>query len=201
MGEILTIAAITSGAFIGTNLDNLVLLVALYARYEKHATWVTVGYLSGMTLIGAICLAIGELGELIPIAYLGLLGVIPIVIGVIGLLHLFQDAPTDEVPSIAIDNNRNAIVVTTLTTQLSNGADSIITFSVLLADSSDVSDYLIEPVFLIMSCIFAGTAYYSLKHRKVSQFLGHYGHYVTPFILILVGIYILANTATDLAPG
>jgi cadmium resistance protein CadD (predicted permease) len=201
MAEILTIIAITSGAFIGTNLDNLVLLVALYSRYEQHSTLVTAGYLSGMILIGAICLAIGELGELIPLAYLGLLGVVPIVIGVIALLHLFQGTPTDEAPSIAIDSNRNAIFVTTLTTQLSNGADSIITFSVLLADSTDVFDYLIEPVFLAMSCIFAGTAYYSLKHRRVSQFLGHYGHYVTPFILILVGIYILSNTATDLMPG
>jgi len=31
MDDALTIIAVTSGAFIGTNLDNLILLVALYS--------------------------------------------------------------------------------------------------------------------------------------------------------------------------
>jgi len=201
MIDMITIIAITSGAFIATNLDNLVLLVALYSRYESNTNTVTLGYLTGMILIGAICLGIGELGELIPLAYLGLLGIIPMLIGVIALFHLFQKPAFDAAPADTYHTSPWAIFVATLTTQLSNGADSIITFSVFMADSSDASDYLIESTFLGMSCVFAGVAYYSLKHRKVSQFLDHYGHYVTPFILILVGCYVLSNTATDLMPG
>ena len=121
--------------------------------------------------------------------------------GVIALLRLFQGTQAGETAGIATDNNRNTIFLTVLTTQLSNGADSIITFSVLLADSSDVSDYLIAPTFLAMIFVFCWLAYYSLKHRKLSDFLKRYGHYVTPFILILVGVYILSNTASDLMPG
>lgn len=88
-----------------------------------------------------------------------------------------------------------------LMTQLSNGADSIITFSVFLADSKDATDYLIVPTFLMMVCLFAWIAYYSLNHRKFSEMLERYGRYVTPFILILVGVYILSNTAGDLVAG
>jgi cadmium resistance protein CadD (predicted permease) len=201
MNEALTIIAITSGAFIATNLDNLVLLVALYSRYEHNTSMVTVGYLLGMMLVGVICLGFGELGELIPLAYLGLLGIIPMMIGLKALFHLFQEPTAESAPTGTYGSSPWAILMATLTTQLSNGADSIITFSVFIADSSDASDYFIESTFLVMSCVFAGVAYYSLKHRRVSQLLDHYGHYVTPFILILVGIYILSNTATDLVPG
>jgi len=86
-------------------------------------------------------------------------------------------------------------------TQLSNGADSIITFSVFLADSTDKTDYLIALTFLAMICVFAWMAYYSLTHRKLSETLDRFGRYITPFILILVGVYILTNTAGDLAAG
>ena len=201
MSEILTIVAITAGAYIGTNVDNLILLVALHQRYEKHSRLVTAGYVAGMVLIGLICLVIGEAGELIPVSYLGLLGVIPISIGGLALVQLFGKDKTAESVGVASQNGLRAIFAIAVMTQLSNSADSITTFSVLLADSSDASDYVIGPTFLAMVGVFAWVAVYSLKHRRLSQFLDRYGNYVTPFILILVGIYILSNTATDLMPG
>jgi len=199
--EILTIIAVTAGAFIGTNLDNLVLLVALHTRYRQHSGVVSAGYITGMLLIGGMCLLVGEVGEYIPLAYLGLLGIIPIMTGVIALLRLFQGTQSAETNKLAIDNGHGTIFITVLMTQLSNSADSIIAFSALLADSSDISDYLIAPTFLAMIFVFAWLAFYSLKHHRLNDFLKRYGHYITPFILILVGVYILSNTATDLMPG
>ena len=201
MAEILTIIAVTAGAFIGTNLDNLVLLVALYARYWQHSSIVSAGYAAGMLVIAGICLLIGEVGELIPLNYLGLLGVIPITSGVIALLQLFRKTDTGGLGSVAIDSGRNTVFVTVLTIQLGNSADSIITFSVLLADSADAPDYLIGSTFMAMVMVFAWLARYTLKHRRFNDFLKRYGHFITPFILILVGVYILSNTATDLMPG
>jgi len=201
MGEILTIIAIASGAFIGTNLDNLVLLVALHTRYEQHSRMVTVGYFTGMMLIGVISLAIGKAGGFIPIAYLGMLGVIPMMIGVFALWQLVQNKQAGEAASVVSNRSHQAVFLAVLTTQLSNGADSIITFSIFFADSSDSADYLIALAFLGMACVFARLALYLLKHRKLGQLLSRYGQYVTPFILILVGFYILSNTASDLVPG
>ena len=201
MFEVLTIISITAGAYIGTNLDNLILLVALHQRYEKHPRVVTAGYFAGMLLIGVICLVIGEAGELIPVSYLGLLGVIPISIGSLALIQLFRKNKSSDSAGVVAGIGAYATFATVLMTQLSNGADSIITFSVLLADSKDTSDYMIMPTFLAMVGVFACLAVYSLKHRRLSEFLSRYGSYLTPFILILVGIYILSNTATDLMPG
>ena len=101
--ETLTIIAVGAGAFIGTNLDNLVLLVALHTRYREHPAIVSAGYVTGMLLICGVCLLLGEAGELIPIAYLGLLGIIPITTGCFALLQLFRKAqkdPTDNIGAL-----------------------------------------------------------------------------------------------------
>ena len=200
MSEILIIIGVTAGAFIGTNLDNLLLLAAMYSRYEQRAGIVTAGYFAGMILIGFITLLIGEVGDIIPLAYLGLLGVVPMMMGVLSLWKLFRSTQPGEVTSVVAADTRLAVFFALLSTQLSNSADSIITFSALFADSSDPSDYMVAPTFLAMTGIFAGVAYYSVKHPKLSRFLGRYGQYVTPFILILVGYYILSDTASDLVP-
>jgi len=162
---------------------------------------VTAGYIAGMVLIGAISLLIGEAGELLPLAYLGFLGVIPITMGVLSLWKLFRKTQDENVISSVDAHSSLAVFLTLIATQLSNSADSIITFSALFADSSDASDYLIAPTFLAMTVVFSSIAYYSLKHHRLSQFLNRYGKYVTPFILILVGWYIFSNTASDLVPG
>ena len=90
---------------------------------------------------------------------------------------------------------------TLLTTQLSNSSDTIITFSVSMAESTDFFDFQFIPVYLVMVAGFAWLARYLVNHPRLSHVLKRYGHYVTPFILILVGVYILSNTATDLLPG
>ena len=193
-----TVIAVTAGAFIGTNLDNFVLLVALYSRYQKHTGVVTAGYVTGMVLIGLIFFSLGEGGDFIPIEYLGLLGLVPITIGVLALLQLFRTNENETVTGFESENDWKAIFFTVFMTQLGNGADSIITFSVFLAYSKDATDYLISATFLSMVFIFAGLAHYSLKHRKLSDFLDRYGRYLTPFILIFVGLYIFSDTASDL---
>jgi len=201
MNELLIIIGVTAGAFIGTNLDNLLLLATMYSRYYRHPWIVTAGYFVGMNLIAAITIAIGEIGEFIPLAYLGLLGVIPMMMGVIALWRIFRDSQTEEVDSAFAGNSRLAIFFALIAIQLSNGTDTILTFSALYADSSNPSDYIVAPTFFIMVCIFSWVAYYSVKHPRLSHFLVRYGKYVTPLILILVGYYILSNTASDLLPG
>jgi len=199
--ETLIIIGVTAGAFIGTNLDNLLLLATMYSRYFRHPWTVAAGYLAGMMLIAMITIAIGEVGEFIPIAYLGLLGVIPMMMGVLALWKLYRN-PKDEEVSIAYSGNSGlAIFFALITIQLSNGTDTIITFSALYADSMDPVDYVVAPTFFVMVGIFAWLAYYLVKHPRLGRFLVRYGQHVTPFILILVGVYILSNTASDLMPG
>ena len=130
-----------------------------------------------------------------------MLGVVPIALGIMALFQLFQNKQTEETNKLASEISHKTVFLSVLIIQLSNGADSIITFSIFLAESTDATDYLIALTFLGMTGVFAWLAYYLLKHRKLGDLVNRYGHYVTPFILILVGVYILSNTASDLIPG
>ncbi len=201
MNELLIIIGVTAGAFLATNLDNLLLLATMYSRYFRHPWTVTAGYFAGMTLIAVITIMIGEVGEFIPLAYLGLLGVIPMMMGLLALWKLFRHSEAEAVESKFAGNSALAIFFALIAIQLSNGTDTIITFSTLYADSSDPSDYIVLPTFYAMVTIFSGLAYYSVRHPKLSQVLSRYGRYVTPFILIFVGYYIFSDTASDLVPG
>ena len=156
----LIIIGVTAGAFISTNLDNLLLLVAMYSRYEHQPGMVTAGYFTGMVLVAIATIAIGEVGGLIPLAYLGFLGVIPMMMGVFALLKLFRNARSDDAIHIASGSSRLSIFMALMTIQLSNSTDSIITFSTLFADSSDPADYVVAPTFFVMAGVFSAVAYF-----------------------------------------
>jgi len=198
MIEAFVIVAVAAAAFLGTNLDNLVLLVTFYSRYGQKSQTVTAGYICGMLLITIIFVVIGEGGDFVPIDYLGLLGIVPMIMGVLGLIQLFRPQTSTVNSHSAIGESQKALFFSVLMTQLSNGTDTVITFSVLLAESTDKFDYMIIPTFLAMVLLLSALARYSLRNRILSHFLERFGRYITPFILILVGWYILADTTTDL---
>ena len=52
-----------------------------------------------------------------------------------------------------------------------------------------------------MAMGFAVMALYALRQPGIGRVVERYGDRVTPFILLLVGGYVLLNTGTDLMPG
>ena len=48
------------------------------------------------------------------------------------------------------------------------------------------------------AAIFMLAAAYAIRQPRLARVLDRYAQWVAPFILISVGIYIFANTATDL---
>ena len=196
--DLLVMGAVMAGAFGATNLDNLVLLVALYARYDDRPTLVAAGYVGGMLMVGLIAFIVGKIAGNAPVEYLGLLGVVPVGIGVWSLVRRLRPAAGSTAADADTDG---AALAATITTQLSNGTDTVITFSILFADSSEAGDYLVALTFCGMLCVFAATALAAARHDRLRRPIARYGSYVTPFILIGVGLYVLSNTALDVMPG
>jgi len=88
--------------------------------------------------------------------------------------------------------------MTTLISQLGNGADTIVIFGVLFADSTPAADMLIILTLAAMAVTFVIVGIYTVRHPALSKWVGRYAHRAMPFILIVVGVYVLANTASDL---
>ena len=201
MDSLFIIFPVAASAFVATNLDNLILLVALLARYQGNRYNVIAGYLVGAFLLGLAGFLVAELADQAPVQYLGLLGIVPITIGVAGIVQMFGADAAKQEFGVPEQRNVRSAFVATLLIQLSNGADTVVTFAALFTDSTANSNLLIIAAMLCTAMVFAIVATIAVRHSFLSQWLEKYGPKITPFILILVGFYILLNTTTDLIPN
>ena len=157
----------------------------------------TAGYLAAMVAIGSGALIVGKAAEVIPVRYTGLLGIVPLAFGIRDLLALFRSDDKPQADGAAAAGSRTALVASGFA-QLANGADSIVTYSILFADSMALTDVLISITFVTMAAVFAAAALYALRHPWLNRGARRIGRYLTPLLMISVGAYVLANTGTDL---
>jgi cadmium resistance protein CadD (predicted permease) len=197
MTELLGIIPVTVAAFAGTNLDNVLLLIALLSAGGIRRRQVIGGYLFAMFLLLGISFAVGKAAELVPAGYLGYLGIVPFSLGIISLIRLIpgdQSGPADPEPKL---RSASSVFVATTLIQLSNSADTLATFSVLLAESTVIADGLILITYMGMVAMACATALFFLKYRRIGAVMERIGRYLTPLILLAVGAYILSDTVTD----
>ncbi|MCH8336643.1 MAG: cadmium resistance transporter [Proteobacteria bacterium] len=200
MNNLIAIIPIAAGAYVATNLDNFILLVALLARYRNHTPNVVVGYFACMLILGFVGYSIGAAANIMPVEYLGLLGFVPIFIGAYELIQMRRgtaEVILDE--EKAVDGVKK-VFLATLMSQLSNGADTVVVLGVLFTDSNAPADILIILTLVAMAVIFVLVGIYAVRHPALSKWINRYAYRAMPFVLIIVGIYILANTVTDILP-
>lgn len=195
---LLLIVPIAVGAFVATNLDNLALLAAFLVRYRHRTFSVATAYMASVLILGLAGYGVSHAAEIVPVEYLAWLGLVPISLGIAGVVNLLREnSSADDTREVALGGG-GAAFLATVTSQLGNGADTILTFGALFADSSPAADTLIAITVATMAVIFLGGARYAIEHPTINKSIEGHAHQVTPFILIIVGTYILANTATDL---
>ena len=201
MNNLLLIVPIAAGAFVATNLDNLMILVSLLARFRSRKLHVITGYFSAALIICLLGFWIGAVADEAPVQYLGLLGIVPIAIGSAELFRLFRSKSAEIDTEDEASESGHSAFIATLFTQLSNGADTVVTFGALFADSVASTNLMIIMTLVAMTVIFMFIAIHTTTHPKLGNWIERYGPRITPFILIAVGVYIITNTATDLLPG
>ena len=194
-----TVIVVAASAYVATNLDNLTLLVVLLSTFRDRKAAVISGFAAGAVLIGLASFIIGGAAGAAPVEYLGLLGIVPITLGVIGIGRLFLKRPANGKPG-GPRHGRNAFSATLLT-QLGNGADTIVTLAALFADSMPAADILIVFTLLATATLFVLIGAYAVSRPALVTVIDEHAHRVTPFILLFVGGYIFANTASDLVAG
>ena len=201
MSNLVGIVPIAVGAYFATNMDNFILLAALLARYRRQTVNVVAAYFTCMLILGIVGFGVSEIANYVPIRNLGLLGIVPIYIGVVELVRIHRGRKKIAVATeISLESNHK-VFLTTLISQLGNGADTILIFGILFADSTPAADALIMSTLAAMAIICVLVAMYAVRHPTISSVISRYAHRVLPFILIIVGAYVLANTATDALPN
>ncbi len=201
MSDLISIIPVAVAAFLATNLDNFFLLLSFVAGRDEPDRSVFFGYMTGMLILVGLSMIAIVLPSFVPIQYLGLLGLVPVTAGVIGMVNAIrtrQEKISDS-PDLVI--GQTSLYSTVVLTQLANGTDTILIFAPLIADSFPAAVILIFLTFIVMTLFLWQAARYAGRHPVVTTVTRRIGRYLAPLVLILVGVYIFANTATDLMPG
>lgn len=182
-------------AFTSTNLDDIFLLTLFYGNKEFKSKDIIVGQLLGISTLIAVSLVGALIGLLVQQAYIGLLGLVPMFLGLKGILGLLKGKPDDE--EVDMDKGRGrSKVLTVAGVTIANGGDNIGIYVPLFATLTWTDKTTMVIIFLAMTLLWCMIAKYFVKHPYVASVVEKYGHIITPFVLVLLGIFILYENGT-----
>ena len=184
----LAFAASVALAQILTNIDNFVVLLAIAAPVGLGRAVSAYGAAQVIVLAGALILASGMSG--LPASWVGFLGVVPITLG-LWTLFGFEGEADDP----AVGSSASVFAVTAMFLGLS--IDSLTVQTALLADSTTYykTAALVGAGGAILAMVLAAWTLTGTvdRYTGVASRLER----LRPYVMILAGIYVLANTLTD----
>jgi cadmium resistance protein CadD (predicted permease) len=184
------------GAFVASNIDDTFILIFLFSTVSFQARHVFLGQFLGIATLIMVS-ALGSLISLVvPPLVIGLLGLVPIVIGIKRLVELRWGDETDQekVP-IRKKSYMSSLAVAGRT--VSNGGDDIGVFTPLFAKYNTLSEVtVLVTILMALTFVWCTITYYLVNHPIIANRIKHLANILTPFVLIGLGVYILADSFT-----
>lgn len=174
-------------AFIGTNVDDIFLLTLFFseARTKSDARTVVCGQYLGVIFLYFLSV-LGAFGlSFLPESYIGFLGILPIILGV---KAIFDRSDEDDEKKSALGGALRVALVT-----VANGADNIGVYIPLFAGFSAWQIAVAGIVFLLMMALWCIMGKKLSEMPFLRRFLEKYKRILVPTVLILLGVYILAE--------
>lgn len=191
MGEIVLAGA---GVFVGTNVDDLIVLTVLFLTARatgRPRTWqIWVGQYAGIAVLVTVS-ALAALGlTLIPDRWVGLLGLVPLALGVRGLVGAIRSRHGDGEDGPAVTAG-NAFAVAGVT--IANGADNIAVYTPMFRTLGLGDSVIVVLVFAVLVAVWCAAAAWLGSHRRVIAVVERYGHWLVPVVFIAIGGVILSD--------
>jgi cadmium resistance protein CadD (predicted permease) len=190
----LSLALLSTGAFVSTNIDDLFLLVGFFSDRSFSRRDIFAGQMLGMAAIVAISLAAAAAALAISPANVGLIGFAPIIIGIGKLLRFRQTKEEQQPAAVGI------LQVATVT--IVNGGDNIAAYTPIFATQGSRDMIATLAIFAVLTLVWCFAALGLVRHTALGKPLRRYGHVLLPFILIgLGGLILYRSGAFNLAMG
>jgi cadmium resistance protein CadD (predicted permease) len=198
-GLIVTVAS-ASALFVGTNLDDIVVLAALNASSRTEGrprSWhIWTGQVAGMAvLVGVSWLAALGL-TLVPEHRTWPLGLVPIGLGAYKLLGNVRARRRGEHPRIAVATGLPGVVGVTV----ANGGDNIAAYTPVFRTSSGAEIATIVVVFGVGVVLWCTAGSWLVSHQRVIRFIERWGHWVVPTVFVGIGAYIFCKAGATPFP-
>ncbi len=183
-------------AFISTNIDDIFILILFFANSAFRERDIVAGQFIGIIVLIAISLTASLAGFFIDRSYIGLLGLFPVYLGIMGLIDLVKKKEQNETLDKIMKNKNRGSIITVSGFTIANGGDNIGVYAPLSTAMSLTGKFIMITVFLILTGILCIIAKYLTKHPLAAKLIDKYGHIISPFILMLLGILILYKNET-----
>ena len=173
-------------AFAGTNIDDIFILMLLFAQCGDRADrWrVTAGQYLGIGVLTAVSMlcALG-LGQ-VPEQYLRLLGLVPILLGVRAWLRRKEEETAEA---------KGSGVLSTAALTIANGADNIGVYIPLFAGFTGTQLAVTAAVFATMTGLWCLLGAKLADLPRVQAVIGRWKSVLVPAVLILLGLSIILS--------
>ena len=196
--DIGSLAVLGVAAFAATNIDDIFLLMIFFSSSNLAARHVVAGQYVGFGLLVGIS-ALGSLVSLVlPPKIIGVLGIVPILIGVKKLFDTRTRSEGDGVQVQVLQTKKGKpsypFFSKVATVTFASGSDNIGVYVPLFAShGTSVEISTLTSTFLGMTGVWCAVGYYAVNHEFIARRLRRFGHLVFPFVLIGIGISVLAG--------
>lgn len=175
-------------AFIATNIDDILLLTLFFATAKpKQGKNVVIGHLLGLAVLTALSL-LGAWGAgLFSEKFTALLGILPLLLGIREFVCLSKEDESENISCQSLSVG-NILLIT-----VASGGDNVGIYIPLLAGLSRLDTLVTLIVFLLLGLLWCTLGYHITRLPLLKTIIEKYGKYITPPVLILLGIYILIS--------
>jgi cadmium resistance protein CadD (predicted permease) len=195
---LLETAILALTAFASTNVDDAFVLLAFFSDPRFGVRDVVIGQYGGMAVLTLVAIACGLMAYAIPGRYVGLLGVFPILIGIARLRKVLRARRQAE-DAVKLRAWGGAAAVAGVT--ISSGGDNVAAYIPLFAKASPKATVVICGVFAVLVALWCFAAHLLIRHSALSAIVRRWGGYLTPFVLMALGLYILLRSGALGAGG
>jgi len=178
-------------AFVSTNLDDLLILMLLYAQTKIPAEdrKITIGHTLGIGLLALISLVAAFGTRLLPVQYIRYLGLIPILLGFHAMWEHCKSSK-DDLPEGSNSLGRIGIVNTAIIT-IANGADNIGVYIPLFADFDGVQLLSAFAVFFLMNLLWCSFGQKIADLPMIQNMVSKYKSLAMGLVFSAIGFYVL----------
>lgn len=192
MAHLASVVGTAAGAFVGTNIDDFVVLLLLVLGMPEDGIrrWqIVVGQYLGF----AVLLVISACGALalhaVSESWAGLLAVVPLALGVRGLIQAWRAPdPAGETPILVGD------VAKVATVTVANGGDNVSVYAVLFRQLDPAVTAVTILVFLLMLGALCALALVVGQHARVIPGIIRGNKWFTPSVYVIIGVVLLIRT-------
>lgn len=191
MEDIVAALGVAALVFASTNVDDLLLLSALFSDPSFAPRQIIAGQFLGITALVLASVACALLAVAVPPGWIGLLGLAPLALGVRGLWAL-RRPPENDGPGEARAEMPGSRALAVASITIANGGDNLGVYIPLFSSARRLIPVYVT-VFAVMTAVWCAAGYYLVNNRVVGERIRRYGRVALPFVLIGLGLWILSD--------